>query len=268
MTTLYAWAIPANAIAQWADHTWVTSFDVRATSYRTLDEVAAHGQWLWMCWGSYHPQGGAPGHPDGLLQSAAGRLNLARCLVTPNADSVHVSAARGAVQIYGIQGMCHQVAHEVLLATRGSQAAISVKGARGYPESVYIYGQYGLAHGAWTKAVHHCGGNKRVTQELTAMADDFAERARHVLVDRDELFGQLMAMRSAYQVRLLGMRAVAGLSAEDIDRQHHEHLSEVANLIGRENFTAIFDHPPEVEVNLVDPDIYAASRAGPSLDPV
>src|ERR1700677_5060534 len=99
---LYAWATPAFAPGALIDHTWVTSYDNRANSYPNLAAVVNAKEDYWYCWGSFHSRGETPALPDGSLGSKSGDVILARCLVTPDADSARTFAARGTIFTYGV----------------------------------------------------------------------------------------------------------------------------------------------------------------------
>ncbi|MFA6156187.1 hypothetical protein [Mesorhizobium sp.] len=149
--TLHAWAIPAFVSGSPVDHTWVTTYDNQQHHYADAAAVAAAGKDYWFCWGSYHPTGGVPGNPTGGLGKQAGNLTMARCLVQSNADSAKVAAAQGTILVYGIDGVCHQLANQVLYATSGTR--LTVKKARGYVASSFLYGTYGLRHAAWASKI-------------------------------------------------------------------------------------------------------------------
>ena len=74
--------------------------------------------------------------PTGALGSQAGNLALARCLVQSNADSRSVPAARGTIYVYGVDGVCHPLANQVIYATSGTR--LTVNKARGYFFSTYL----------------------------------------------------------------------------------------------------------------------------------
>ena len=85
-TQLYAWAVPAFIDESPVDHAWVTSYDNRTQNFADIAAVIAANQDYWFCWGDYHAKGGTPSSPSGFLGSQSGDLNVARCLVQPNAD--------------------------------------------------------------------------------------------------------------------------------------------------------------------------------------
>src|SRR5437879_4160032 len=117
MVLLYAWTVPAFTSGSPVDHTWVTTYDNRVNVYPNDAAVIAAQQFYWYCWGAFHPNGGTPSIPDGFIGSQTGDLALAQCLVQVNADSRTVPAARGTIFIYGVDGVCHQLANQVLYAT-------------------------------------------------------------------------------------------------------------------------------------------------------
>ena len=167
-TLLYAWAVPAYASSSPVDHTWVTSYDNRVTPYADVQQVAADGEFYWYCWGSFHSWGGTPNDRTGFLGQQLGNLALAQCLVEANADSRIVPAARGTIFTYGFDGVCHQLANQVLYSTgTGNAEPLTVRKARGYMASVFIYGTYGLQEAAWRNQIARCGGQPIEPPEAT-----------------------------------------------------------------------------------------------------
>ena len=74
-------------------------------------------------------------------------------------DSRSAPAARGTIYVYGVDGVCHQLANQVLYATSGTR--LTVNKARGYFFSTYLYGTYGLQHAAWASKIASCCGSHR-----------------------------------------------------------------------------------------------------------
>ena len=54
------------------------------------------------------------------------------------------------------------------------------------------------------------------------------------------------------------------ITAEEIDARLRDHLVEVAGQLGQQRFEAIFDQDAEDDMNLVDREIFAASRTDPA----
>lgn len=118
MPTLYAWAKPAIYDGFIWDHTWVTDYDNRAVSYSDISSVIAGGNRNWYCWGDYHNSGGTSIIQDGFIGGVPGSISYAECLCAPNLLSRHYWKARGTIFFYGVHGVCHQIANQVLEATR------------------------------------------------------------------------------------------------------------------------------------------------------
>jgi len=269
LTTLYAWTVPAFTAGSPVDHTWVTTYDNRVNAYPTDAQVASAGQFYWYCWGSFHPKGGTPTIPDGFLGSQGGDPVLAQCLVQANADSRTTSAARGTIFVYGVDGVCHQLANQVLYATgAGGAAPLTVSLARGYMASTFIYGTYGLQHTAWTNKIATCSGARLTppTDVRDAMMtggtggpsgpDDFEARAREVLGADDPKLLDLLRLRS--DVHQFAARAWPGTgqpSADALNARNQHLLDEAARLLGPEKFKEIFGVSPGEKVDLVDPEI-------------
>lgn len=263
MTTLYAWVVPAYFSTSFVDHTWVTSYDNRTSTYPSIAAVRQAGQSFWYCWGSFHPKGGAPTHPDGFIGSQTGNLNLAHCLVEPNQPSSGNPPAQGTIFTYGIDGVCHQLANQVLYAT-GQQGVppLTVKAARGYAFSSYIYGTYGLQHAAWHKKIAACTGSKPVMSiaggagAMSDLPDDFEQLARQALGDKPEVLGKLLNLRG--QVQAFAMQTMPGLLPPEPDflNARNQHLlDQAAILLGPDDFRKLFGFEPGEKVNLVDPNV-------------
>ena len=119
MTTLYAWATPAFSKDSPVDHTFVTDYDNRVDDYPSIEKVEQAQANYWYCWGIFHAQGDSSQQPNGYLGSASGDFALAQCLCLPNkaSDSIdpHIRPnACGTIYHYGLDGVCHQLANQVL----------------------------------------------------------------------------------------------------------------------------------------------------------
>ena len=86
---------------------------------------------------------------------------LAKCLVAPNANSQTVAAARGTIFTYGIDGVCHQLANQVLYATGiGAVAPLTVRNARGYIASTFLLRNIWRAARGVGKSDRRCGDSR------------------------------------------------------------------------------------------------------------
>lgn len=269
-TMLYAWTVPAYFQGSPVDHTWVTTYDNRVNAYPTDAQVAAAGQSYWYCWGSFHPVGGTPAIPDGFIGSQAGDLALAKCLVLTNADSQTTPAARGTIFVYGVDGVCHQLANQVLYSTGlAGPGPMTVHRARGYMVSNFIYGTYGLQHAAWAAKIAACSGARlvppaRVGGRVMAGGgvggpggpDEFEARAREVLGPDHPKLGNLLRLRS--EVHQFAARAWPGTgqpSADALNARNQHMIDEAARLLGPDEFKSIFGVAPGEKVDLVDKTI-------------
>ena len=275
LTTLYAWAVPAFISESPVDHTWVTTYDNRVTNFPDDQAVAAAGQSYWYCWGSFHPSGGVPGNPTGLLGHKAGDVVFASCLVQPNADSRTTAAARGTIFTYGLDGVCHQLANQVLYATgKGGSAPLTVSAARGYMASVFIYGTYGLQHAAWANKLATCGGSpvapaarrgRAASRQprrgaMTGALDDFETRARAVLgKSHPGKLAELLSLR-ADTIRFAAQRwpGLSAPGAEALNARNQHLIDQAAALLRADHFRKIFGFEPGTKLTLVDPNMLAS----------
>lgn len=258
---LYAWAVPAFTAGSPVDHTWVTSYDNRSASFGSLGQVTAAKQFYWLCWGNFHPKGR-------FLGEGEGDSVYARCLVEPNADSRKVVAARGTILRYGRDGVCHQLANQVLYSIGGDDIEpVTVADARGYILSSFRYGTYGLNDDVWKDKRNSCGTRGKQSRrhrrsgQMTQKPDDFEIRARKALKGQSRtLLPKLRALRT--QAQGLSSRQWSKSyppSAEEINTSNQEMFDRAAELLGPENFKRIFGAAAYEEVDLVDPQFLSQS---------
>ena len=136
----YVWGTPASRVKGAPDHTWVTTFDCRTSNFKSIGDVVKAKDYYWFCWGIYHRNCRVRGD----LAQKEGDLTLAKCLALPNVRSHADIAAQGTIFRYGIDGVCHQLANQVLYATGNDESTrLTVANARGYWHSAFLYGTYG-----------------------------------------------------------------------------------------------------------------------------
>jgi hypothetical protein len=275
-TLLYAWTVPAFSSGSPVDHTWVTTYDNRVNPYPNDAAVVAAQQNYWYCWGSFHPTGGTPAFPDGFIGSQGGNLALAQCLVQPNADSRTVPAARGTIFTYGVDGVCHQLANQVLYATgTTSTPQLTVQKARGYMASTFIYGTFGLQHAAWANKIAACSGVRLTPSGVATMAggaggpsgpDDFEARAKEVLgPDNTKLHDLLRLRAGVHQFAAQAWPGTGQPSAEALNARNQDLINEAARLLRPDEFSKIFGFSPGEKIDLVDKEI--GESAGRILPP-
>jgi hypothetical protein len=261
---LYAWATPAYFSEAVVDHTFVTSFDSRQRPYLDISAVIAAEHHFWHCWGDYHPTAGITGNESGYLGSQQADIKEATKLVTAN-KGVGELGSRGTVFVYGVDGVCHQVANQVLFATARWGDPLTVRTARGYMASVFLYGTYGRRVAAWEKKKRICGCHGASPAGLRGIkmsADEFEERARIIVgPDDEETLRKLQTLRVQARVTALRNKAFAVKDADKINRKNQRVLDDAVALLGRDKFIALFGFPPEERINLVEPKTVPSAKA-------
>jgi hypothetical protein len=270
---LFAWAAPAAFQGNVVDHTWVTAYDNRVDDYSDIQAVSDAQQYYWYCWGSYHSKGGVPGRSDGFLVSGQAAIAYACCLCKPNVDSKYDVAAQGTIFAYGWDGVCHQLANQILWATdpTGSAPAL-VDSARGYRYSEYLFGAYGKRQSDWINKRNGCLANGSLEmgiQQSTPSGDSFEKHVHKVLTGpkADEKIRTLLEHRRAVMSQIDRLRdnpnfAEGRPSAADLNKLYSSFLRDAAKILGDDDFERVFDQRPAEEMNVVDPDVYNASNAG------
>ena len=245
-TMLYAWARPLD-IDPRLDHTWVTDYQP-ASSYADIGAVVKAFKNYWYCWGDFHTNDfRAIGH-DGADET------IAKCLVWPNDANSH-----GTIFRYAIDGVCHQLANQVLYST-GSQMVVSK--ANGYGISSFLYGPYGLTHSAWAHKIHVCTIAEAIPMdELETMLTKALDA--HATPDAVEA---LKKLRAEFQASLQTKRpqtfvATAEDEAADLNDKITQFMHQAHELLGDEAFQAVFGIEMADTFKLVDPDMFAASEA-------
>jgi hypothetical protein len=273
----YAWANPVGkgdtgftteadvaGLFEWADHTWVTTYDNREYEYKDADEVKRNSKQYWFCWGSFHPTGSSDKLPRGLIGRAQGKLSLAECLCEANVTSKDPDA-QGTIFKYGLDGVCHQLANQVMWATGSAQAKpLTVKGSRAYWISNAAYSTYGVLHkNTWRTKCDACEKITGTEDTKHAEVDDFAAHVREALKSggASTKAEPILRRREQLQDKIaeLGREARAGLrdvTAEMINAEIRQFQQAIGADISPAEYENIFDSPPHVIFNVVDPAIY------------
>ena len=266
LPTAYVWVTPAFVSGAPVDHTWVTTYDNQVTPLPDVDSVAARGERYWFCWGSFH----VSGNPAAPLRSGTVDVTIADCLVRPNADSRVDGAARGTIFKYAADGVCHQLANQVLWASQDSTGApLTTAGANGYKASIFFYRMYGRQKEAWKNKKTSCssnagggaGGGDQMTDDHD---DDFDKDARRILPPAR--FAELKALRERFGGELaLGAEAKinsmpGGQAAAEINEAINTYLREVAKLLSRSEFESLFGFSPDQPIELIDQNMVGFDR--------
>ena len=269
--TLYAWAVPAFFQGSVVDHTWVTTYDSRSTVYSTIADVLAANQHYWYSWGSFHAKGGTPQLSTGFLASGPANLPYAVCLCKPDVSSNVDPAARGTIFNYGRDGVCHQLANQILWSIR--RPVVTVHRARGYWLSNAIFGTYGVQHAAWATKKVQCAGaggrNTMSTRRADLDVDDFQDHLKASLKGRqaDNKIKSLMNHRREFMMKLEKLQdapiGTAMPTAAELNRLYSTFLHDAADILGEDDFRLVFGEPPQDEMNIVDPTFYEAGATRP-----
>ena len=237
MGKLYVWVNPLKS-APLVDHTWVTDYNITTKNYPKHPD----GKNYWYCWGSYHKSA-----QHGMLLSVSGTLKHAKALVLSNVKPPPEPMARparqdGSITFYAIDGLCHQVANQILYST-GMDGTVPdrVSDARGYHLATFFYRNYGLNDRLWNKnRKTHCPG-------VTAPDDDFLpwlKGASGADLSKNQVTRVLMTRRVAQW-------SLKALRREAVKLSKHEYeyavglilsaaLVATASEVGEKNFFKLF----------------------------
>lgn len=278
---LYSWANPlsvAGTALDFADHTWVTSFDAPST-------CPPHPEY-WYSWGSCHGTGAGTTARD--LGRGPADLRVARCICLPDVEDFHPTAgnpAHGGIDLYGIQGVCHQLANRILYATSAAGTPpATVKKAHGYWFSRFLYGTYGANGNEWEARKVKCSAAAgaatpaptaarmaaasplvMLDQDLAAMFDerfqkDYSRAALAQIVDlRHQLLDEKAALDQRVRIAALPPRQFA----DQVNDLLNRYLRRVEEILGPAQYERLFGQPPGRPVGVVDPEIAARSTYRP-----
>jgi hypothetical protein len=252
MTTLYAWLNPTS-FDPLVDHTWVTDYPTPSPPHADIAAVAHAGGTYWFCWGTYHPQGHSKKHAGGAIGHQPGDLSLAKCVCAPMLSSKGHPSAQGTINTYGVDGVCHQLANQVLYATGSpGRPPLRVRKARGYKTSTWLWGTYGRDTAKWQMHVAQC---KWQMLGRGLMRDDFLTSLPKNLEPEKVL--RLLELRAAFQSRVQEFRTarVNAADAERINRLIHDHLAQAETFLTPAEYERVFGHPPQQKPKLVDPEM-------------
>jgi len=244
-TILYAWARPLE-IDPKLDHTWVTDYQP-ASTYADIQAVVKAYKNYWFCWGTFHTDDARAIGNEGADASAA------KCLVCPNDPNSH-----GTIFRYAIDGVCHQLANQVLYST---PSRLVVSQAHGYRISSFLYGAYGLKHADWAQKIDTCMVSK------AELMDDFEDTLIQVLGARatPDTVEALKNLRAEFQASVQDMRRQSFAdTSEDTAAVLNDKIThimqEARKILGDDTFTAVFETEIADTFKLVDPDMFAASE--------
>lgn len=246
------------------DHTWVTTYNA---PFSCPDPPHDY----WYCWGDCWPAGNNT--TARLLGSRGGDLPLAHCLVTPN-DRL----ATGSVN-YGRDGVCHQIANQVLYAT--GQNPLTVIGARFYGITLAAFGPYGekLNQAGWNASLHRCRRPATIVpvaehddttdDEVTRLFEDRLGsdydptiKAAWAVAQRELTEKQMILFERARTGELSGSEF-----AEKLNALLNDFVVRVSMIAGEEVCARLLDVVPGEPIRIIDPKL-AALQDYTKLEPL
>ncbi len=274
---LYAWANPLGVAANLADHTWVTSFPAASSCPPSPS--------YWYSWGGCHATG--PGTTARPLATHEADLAVARCIATPDLLEYLPpgSPSHGGIDLYGIDGVCHQLSNRILWATtKGAGDPSTVDGAKGYGVSRWLYGTYGANVGEWQARITRCmapppapaaAPGTPVAAAMMRMAAPASLNADLAAMVSEKLGPEVSAARVQRLVeirqtvmarkQLLDRRVRSGQLpprqfAEDVNALVAQGLRQASEVLTPDEYQKLFGLAPGETIGLVDPEIAEKSR--------
>lgn len=253
-TKLYIWANPLKVVSV-LDHTWVTTYDPVAV----CPPDTSCGDY-WYCWGICHETGQY--NPEArLLITHDGEMTLATCISVPNVENDHA----GITGIYGLHGVCHQVANRVLFSTATEhEEALLVDGAHGFWLSYFLYGDYGGKGDNWEQVQIKCGvvnirPNDMELQAMSVMLQATLGPAfSPEMIDQLRLIqNEMLERKHELEVMVEQKQMKAEEFAIAINNLLTEFLPRLVEVIGKDYSQIVFGVDPGDEVYLLDTEIAA-----------
>ena len=244
---LYVWRKRTPIALYLADHTWVTSYDIRTNNYSDIDQVISAQESYWYCKGDFHSHG-----------DFIGKINYsspyANCLVTPN-NSIN---GNGSIIRYGIDGVCHQVSNQVLYRSKNPFSNLRVDKARGYKLSSSIFETYGLNKDMWQQNKINCLSNtftKNQKSLLMIRANEFARKHNinmNIIKDLENRRLMLLTSLESEGTAIRGITESVNQRVEKMNLLIREYTITASNLINNDFYKYIFGIEPGVRIDIID----------------
>ncbi len=250
--TLVAWAAPLWDSVRVANHTWVTTYESPTTCSPPNEDY-------WYCTGSCRDTTD-PSIEVRELGHWSADVQLARCIAQPNVKSSKPVAANSGV-VYGIDGVCHQIANRVLFAASDGGSPPTVEGAKFYPVTWLLYGTYGDVKRPWQwiRLLRDCSAGDRMA---VSEDDVFATWIEAQLGERGEQFAErLVNLRTEIRAEkeALDLEVVSGrINGEEFaNRINQLATTRIREMLGDEDYERLFDVRANEEIVICDPRIAA-----------
>jgi hypothetical protein len=259
---LYAWVSPAfMPPGIWApvEHTWVTSYNCRLTPYPNIDAVKNAGASYWYCLGDFHP------HPNKAhIVYCPNTLGMEQCLVGSNDPQ-----SAGTIAHYGIDGVCHQLANQILFANSTQHTWQTVQRAQGYLTSSAIYGTYGRREYEWMQRRLACQVTVNYRPSLSILVVRASRilklpRSHAVVQELETLRQGLLKQIDIVGYRPRRLKESAKMRVKEINAHINSFLKESACILAQQHekyipevaFQQIFGIAPHEQIYLVDPHLF------------
>lgn len=244
---LYVWRKPTPVALYLADHTWVTSYDLRVKNHSNINQVITAQENYWYCRGDFHSYG-----------DFIGQINYnsiySTCLVTPN----NPTSGIGSIIRYGIDGVCHQVSNQVLYRSKKQFNNLRVDKARGYKLSSSIYETYGLNKEIWKQNKINCLQSTFSTNKMSLIkirANTFAKKHNinmNIINDLDKQRLALLLSLESEGTASKRLNESVNQRVEKMNLLINEYTLSASNLIDRNLYEYIFGIEPGVRIDLID----------------
>jgi hypothetical protein len=252
MTQLYAWRRPAvfqNDVL--IDHTYVTDYSP-FNKYLTIDDVIKAGAHFWYCWGDFNmktkDQSLVPECPASGLSAD---LKVVCCICEANDKNAH-----GTIFEYGVDGVCQQLANQVLYPTN---PRITVEGVKGWQLTYLFYTAYGRNVNDWIELVNKCmpgvrkmSKGKKYIDKVGSLIEKLPKKKRDFV---NKVIEETDKERRKFYDEMEKGKITPVEFAERVNKLHDSQLLRIADEIGRDDYIRLFGAPPEKPVHLVDPEV-------------
>lgn len=258
-TTLNAWGRPLAQdnvpVAKYLDHTWVTDFKVPIDPKHQPDPAKGWEppERYWYCWGRSHK---IASHK---LGDQMGETDTANAISPQNTPAVaegdpqyYPSDKSGSIVYYGLDGVCHMVANQVLCATGTSETEpLRVHEAKGYALSTFFFTTYGLNTEMWDDIT------AQHLQDMKMPGDDFIPIMEAIVPAKKQKY--LLDIRRYTQKKIRKLRKKTA-SKQDYDyfgKLFEIGLGALASarlLLGKDVFNELFPFTDTIDVAWLHPE--------------
>jgi len=217
-------------------------------------------------------------------------MAIANCICTPDVHELVPpnSTSHGGINLYGIDGVCHQLSNRILWATtKGAGDPLTVDGAKGYGASRWLFGTYGSNVSEWQSRIARCTAAAAAPTAAAgtpvAMAMHMAAAPRSLDADLDamirEKLGPEFSRAKAERIRQVRARALSAKAlldrkvqsgqisgaafAASVNELVDRGLHDTARVLTPDEYKKLFGLAPGEKIGVVDPKIAEQSSYNP-----